>query len=88
LSSNGEVYNDHEIVDGALHEKYREEEDFSRKDKAQSGAAFLRVFFAPLRFCVRNSFFFRRARGYLSTFPAKPVDGPICFRLPKKETSI
>ena len=31
-------------------------EDFSRKGaKTQSAAAFLRVFFAPLRLCVRNT---------------------------------
>ena len=34
----------------ALHEKYRHEEDFSRKGaKAPSAAAYLPVFFAPLR---------------------------------------
>src|SRR5215217_6227834 len=36
------------IVKVVCTKKYRQEEDFSRKDaKAQSAAAFLRVFFAP-----------------------------------------
>jgi hypothetical protein len=53
LSSNGEVYNDHEIVDGVdglmgFCTKSTGMKKTSRA-KAQSGAAFLRVFFAPLR---------------------------------------
>jgi len=43
-------------------------EDFSCKGaKAQSAAAFLRVIFAPLRLCVRNSFFLKVPSEDLST---------------------
>ena len=48
----------------ALHESTEEEEDISRKGaKAQSAAAFLRVFFAPLRLSVRKLFPSRRRLG-------------------------
>jgi hypothetical protein len=43
------------FVRGALHEKYVNEEDLSRKDaKGKALPRFLEVFFAPLRLCVRN----------------------------------
>jgi len=44
----------------ALHEKYRHEEDFSRKGaKAQRRQALPRIYRFSLRLCVRNSFFFQ-----------------------------
>jgi len=46
--------------------KYGHEEDFSRNGaKAQRAAAFLRVFFAPLRLCGTNSFFWRRSKNLI-----------------------
>ena len=50
-------------------------EDLSRKDaKAQSAAAFLRVFFASLRLCARRIFPAKAFQRGLSTLRAKSAD--------------
>ena len=68
-------------VGQALQEKYREDEDFSRK----GATAFLRVFFASLRLCVRNTFFPQSPRGDLSTFRAKQVGRLVAPHQTKKQ---
>jgi len=61
--------------------KYREDKGFSSK----GATAFLRVFFASLRLCVRNTFFPQSPRGDLSTFRAKQVGRLVAPHQTKKQ---
>src|SRR5215216_2103717 len=72
VNSPGSHLSDTCVNDPCVHFFLQAVQEKISRAKAQSAAAFLRVIFAPLRLCVRNSFFFQMRQRVFGNDGVKP----------------